>query len=442
MEATHKLIANPNVYSIEALFREYQEQLIKSSKDSIYDITTIGSPQKIFSDFCASCDYYPDSLVSEDNVIVRLFQQDAAYGTFAKAAFDDFCKFKINQNDVDGLIYIVKRRFVDQENNKVENVRYTLDITQRYFRQQLPKSIDKSWRGSLTGSMTRADLIPGKYNENGMDVYTIPALWTKDEKPSIIVKPNTEQYSVVGIYEPRQLKRGEYCYLTDGEVLWGNNLPNLSKYGNGNYLAKNVFINSHPQFIYPLQSDFYWSRPLAEQIGSYMNHRMDTARNKAECEAISTSNATVTLSLQMTKNLVHAIDDVTKEGNVAVVVADGVGRVKALVDHRKPCYVINPNDSRRIQFVEDSLKREGMLNRGHEAERFFGNKAILSLNFGPGSSQKPLVWTAVTSQYMGWDWNLLQMAKINNNLMHKGAKIPCMELCWPTYRPKERTTFG
>ena len=438
MEATHTLIANPNVYSIETLFREYQEQLIKASEDSIYDITTIGSPQEIFSDFCASYDYYPDSLVSDDNVIVKLFQQDASYGTFAKAAFDDFCKFKINQNEVDGLIYIVKRRFVDQEDNKVENVRYSLDITQRYFRQQLPKRIDKSWRGSLTASMARTDLIAGKYNEDGMDVYTIPASWTKDKKPSIIVKPNTGQYSVVGIYEPRQLNRGEYCYLTEGEVLTGRNVPNLSRYGNGNYLAKNVFINSHPQFIYPLQADFYWSRPLAEQIGSYMNHSMDTARSKAECEAISTSNATVTLSLMMTKNLVHAIDDVTKEGNVAVVVADGDGRVRALVDHRKPCYVINPNDSRRIQFVEDSLKREGMLNRGHEAERFFGNKAILSLNFGPGSSQKPLVWTAVTTQYMGWDWNLLQMAKINNNLMHKGTKYHAWSFAGQRIDPRKR----
>lgn len=441
MKATNSLIADPTTYSIEALFREYQEQLIEEN-GSIADISLIGSPQQIFKDFCKSFEYDPDAQGNDDNVIAQLFQQDAAYGPFAKAAFDDFCKSKINQNDIDELIYIVKRRFVDPENNKVENVRYTLGITQRYFRQQLPKRIDKSWRGNLTASMASADLVAGKFNEGGLDVYTIPASWTKDKKPSIIVKPNTGQYSVVGIYEPRQLNRGEYCYLTEGEVLTGRNVPNLSKYGNGNYLAKNVFINSHPRFIYPLQADFYWSRPLAEQISFYMNHSMDTARSKAECEAISTSNSTVTLSLLMTKNLVQAIDGVTKEGNVAVVVADGDGRVRALVDHRKPCYVINPNDSRRIQFVEDSLKREGMLNRGHEAERFFGNKAILSLNFGPGSSQKPLVWTAVTTQYMGWDWNLLQMAKINNNLMHIGTKYEAWSFAGQRIDPRKRQLTG
>ena len=133
---------------------------------------------------------------------------------------------------------------------------------------------------------------------------------------------------------------------------------------------------------------------------------------------IRSSHSEVTLSTSLTRDLVHAIHQKAPNGNVAVVVADGDGKVRAMVEHRQSRYNLNPNDSRRIQFLEDSLKREGLLNHGHEAERYFGNKAILSLNNGPGSSQKPIVWTAVTTQYSGWDWNKLQMAKINNSLMH------------------------
>ena len=422
IRATRNLVVDPDHNSIEYLFREYQEDLLRQSDISHYDITRIGTPSQILNGFCASLGYSPEDRNNDDNIINRIFMQDADYGIFAKAAFDDFLKNKINQNDTDELIYIVKRRFVDPDHYKVENVRYTFGITLRYFHQQLPKRIDKSWRGSITAIPSTIDNTIRKVTEGNVDVYTIPASWTKDQRPAIIVKPHVGHYSVVGRYEPRHLDRGECYYLSEGEVLTGRNVPNLAKYGNGNYLAKNVFINSHPQFIYPLQSVFYWSRPLAEQISSYMDGKLDATTKKSQFEEIRATNSTVTISIEMTKNLVQAINRETTQGNVAVVVADGEGRVKALVDHKSPRYLINPNDAHRIQFVEDSLKREGMLNRGHEAEQFFGNKAILSLNFGPGSSQKPIVWTAVTTQYRGWDWNQLQMARINNELMHKEKK--------------------
>ena len=421
VEATRTLITDPNYNSIETLFREYQDQILEEAGNK-KDITKIGTPQQILSDFCQFYGYNPDELDIEDNVITRIFKQDANYGVFAKAAFDDFIKHKVNQNDIDELIYIVKRRFITTDNPRVENVRYTFDITARYFRQQLPKRIDKSWRGSVTAAAAINDNFPHKHIEGNVNIYSIPSSWSKDKRPSIIVKPLTGQYSVVGKYEPRRLNINECYYLSEGEMLTGSNVPNLAKYGSGNYLAKNVYINSQPRFIYPMQTDYYWSRPIAEQIGSYMNRAMDDARNKSEYEDIMMSNSDVTLSIELTKNLVHSIDGVTNKGNVAVVVADGDGYVRAMVDHKDHHYLINPNDNRRIQFVEDSLKREGMLNRGHEAERFFGNKAVLSLNFGPGSSQKPIVWSAVTTQYTKWDWNELQMTKINNDLMHKSDK--------------------
>ena len=421
VEATRTLITDPNYNSIETLFREYQDQILEEAGNK-KDITKIGTPQQILSDFCQFFGYNPEDLDIEDNVINRIFKQDANYGVFAKAAFDDFIKHKVNQNDIDELLYIVKRRYISEENTKIENVRYTLGITARYFRQQLPKRIDKSWRGSITAAAAINDNFPQKHIEGNVNIYSIPYSWSNDKRPSIIVKPNTGQYSVVGKSEPRRLNINECYYLSEGEMLTGSNVPNLAKYGSSNYLAKNVYINSQPRFIYPLQTDYYWSRPIAEQIGSYMNRAMDDARNKSEYEDIMMSNSDVTLSIELTKDLVHNIDGVTNKGNVAVVVADGDGCVRAMVDHKDHHYLINPNDSRRIQFVEDSLKREGMLNRGHEAERFFGNKAVLSLNFGPGSSQKPIVWSAVTTQYTKWDWNELQMTKINNDLMHKSGK--------------------
>lgn len=427
VDAVNKLVAeqDADIINIESLFSEYQDSLIVSinrnrpRNQKIYDITRLGTPQGILKGFCDSIGY---SVEDKDavNAITSVFKQDKEYGTFAQATFNDFLTRKMYRNDVDELIYLVKRRFVPEGGS--ENVRYSFGVTSNYFCQRLPRRIDKSWRGSVTTEAVSKDNGIARYSEGNVVLYTIPASWTKDHHQALVVKPSTNRYSVVGKYEPRPLARNEAYYLSEGEVLTGRNVPNLSKYGTGNYLARNVFINSQAQFIYPMQSSLYWARPLAEQTGSYMKHNMEEAKNKTDFNTIMESNAEVTLSIDLTRNIVNAIEQTRPELNVAVVVADGDGKVRALVDHKKHRYVINPNDARRIEFVEDSLKREGLLNFGKEAERYFGNKAILHLDNGPGSSQKPIVWTAVSSQFNGWNWNDLQLADINSNLINRNGK--------------------
>ena len=433
MGIVKKLIADPKCEfdNIEILFSEFQDERIaqenqkRPKNKQIYDITKLGSPQEIFKDFCNSYGYESPDIEDPNNAIVQVFAHNKDYGPFVKASFDDFRWHKMYQNDIEGLIYIVKRRYVEEDNPDVENVRYTLGVTSRFFRHQLPRRIDKSWRGSIIAEVVSNSNTVSKKNEPNVDVYIIPASWTENKHSALIVKPTStrNRFSVVGKYEPRVLNRNEAYYLSEGEVLTGTNPPDLAKYGSGNYLARNVLINSRPQFIYPMQNEFYYARPLAEQIGGYMTDSMCKTKNDNNLfTEIRSSHSEVTLSTSLTRDLIHAIHQKAPNGNVAVVVADGDGKVRAMVEHRQSRYDLNPNDSRRIQFLEDSLKREGLLNHGHEAERYFGNKAILSLNNGPGSSQKPIVWTAVTTQYSGWDWNSLEMSPINNNLMRMSGK--------------------
>ena len=423
------LIADPRAKyeNIETLFREYQDHYIdsvnqhRSRRNKVYDITALETPQRIVEGFC-KMHHYSTEDKNADNPITRVFKRDEEYGPFAQAAFNDFLDRKMYQNDVDELIYIVKRRYVLEEDNENENVRYAFGVTPRYFRQHLPRRTDQAWRGSVKSETAFASNTVERITEGGVVLYTIPDSWTKDYQHGIVVKPTTNRISVIGRYEPRPLARNEAYYLSEGEVLTGTNPLDLSKYGIGNYIARNVFINSQAQFIYPMQSKFYWARPLAEQTRSYMKHSMKEAEGKSVSDSIMSSNAEVTLSINMTRNLADVMERYAQRYNVAVVVADGDGKVRALVEHKKHRYVINPNDARRIEFVDDSLKREGLLNFGNESERYFGNKAILWLDNGPGSSQKPIVWTAVTTQFSGWDWNLLEMAKINAHLLNNDSR--------------------
>ena len=429
VDSLNVLIATPEgrFESIESLFRDYQDYYIDSvnrtrPRNKIYDITALETPQNIIKGFC-EMNHYSAEDKDADNAINRVFKRDEEYGPFAQAAFNDFIERKMYLNDIDELIYIVKRRYVLENDNENENVRYAFGVTPRYFRQQLPRRTDQAWRGSVKSETAFSTKTVDRLTEGNVRLYTIPASWTKDHHQAVIVKPNTDRISVIGKYAPRQLARNESYHLSEGEVLAGRNVPNLSKYGIGNYLARNVFINSQAQFIYPMQSNFYWARPLAEQTRSYMMHSMKEAKGERKTDSIMLSNAEVTLSIEMTRNLANVMESHAQGYNVAVVVADGDGKVRALVEHKKHRYVINPNDARRIEFVDDSLKREGLLNFGNLSERYFGNKAILHLDNGPGSSQKPIVWTAVTTQFSGWDWNLLEMAKINESLINKDSRF-------------------
>ena len=423
------LIAEPEgkFTSVEDLFREYQDHYMdsvnrnRSRRNRVYDITALETPQNIINGFCEMNHYSADDK-DADNAINRVFKRDEEYGPFAQAAFNDFITRKMYNNDIDELIYIVKRRFVLENDNENENVRYAFGVTPRYFRQHLPRRTDQAWRGSVKSETAFSTKTVDRQTEGYVTLYAIPASWTKDHQQALIVKPNTNRLSVVGKYEPRPLARNESYLLSEGEVLVGRNVPSLSKYGIGNYLARNVFINSQAQFIYPMQSNFYWARPLAEQTRSYMMHSMREAKGERKIDSIMSSNAEMTLSIEMTRDLANVMERYAQRYNVAVVVADGDGKVRALVEHKKHRYVINPNDARRIEFVDDSLKREGLLNFGNESERYFGNKAILWLDNGPGSSQKPIVWTAVTTQFSGWDWNHLAMAKINGSLINKDSR--------------------
>lgn len=440
-DAAYNLIAHPDKNSVEALFLEYQDSLISATNDSlnthqrIHDITKLGNHIAIVKSFCRHLNYTPGQ-INTSGLIDRIFDSDPTYGTFAKAAFDHYLEKQIIHNDIDDFIYVVKYRYTDEEDPKIENVRYVFDLYTRIYVQNLPTRLEHSWRGSILSNSTVCDSVPMLAREEGTSIYTLPSNWIK--RHSLIVRPASARLSVVGKYEPRHLASGEAYNLTEGETLIGRGAPDLTKYGSGNYIARNVIINSRAEFIYPLQSYFYWANPISQQLKGYMNAQL--AKEKFHNKDNVNKSIELTISASLTKNLYQEINNNGRtNGNVAVVVADGNGYVRALIDHKKKEYDINPNDSRRIQQVEDSLKREGMLNRGLEAQRFFGNKAILSLDNGPGSSQKPLVWTAVTTQYYtGWDWNNLQLAKINNSLMPHGEKYNALSWAGQRIDPRKK----
>ena len=80
--------------------------------------------------------------------------------------------------------------------------------------------------------------------------------------------------------------------------------------------------------------------------------------------------------------------------NFSAVAIDGNGRIRLLFDHNKHRNV-DPNNTRHINELISALYKEGSVSEENEV---FGNRAVLSMESGPGSTFKPIAYTAVTSQ--------------------------------------------
>lgn len=107
-------------------------------------------------------------------------------------------------------------------------------------------------------------------------------------------------------------------------------------------------------------------------------------------------------SLQLTSAIDQAL---VRLYDFVAVAIDGNGRIRLMLDHTKARNV-DPNNIRHYnKFVRDLY-----MSGNNVTERdIFGNKALQILPSGPGSTFKPILYTAVTSQWR-LKWNTLEVS--------------------------------
>lgn len=100
-------------------------------------------------------------------------------------------------------------------------------------------------------------------------------------------------------------------------------------------------------------------------------------------------------------DIIDAIDLITeKRFDYSAVAIDGRGRIRLLFDYNKNDRP-DPNNNRLYNRLLSQMYQKSTYA---DESDFFGNKAIMKLNPGPGSSFKPIVLSSVSSMYnMGWD---------------------------------------
>ena len=160
---------------------------------------------------------------------------------------------------------------------------------------------------------------------------------------------------------------------------------------------KNYYVNGNRFYVYPMGSDFIWARNFAESISSEYTAKGQTTKN-----AFVSLDAEVTDSLSVKIKTMLNTDTAYKKGaEFGICIADGNGRLVTMIDFIKGMNRPDPNNKAGFNKVitgENGFISQSLLRKQ------IGNINLLRMNPGPGSTLKPIVFTAIASQ-LNLDWD-------------------------------------
>ena len=110
-----------------------------------------------------------------------------------------------------------------------------------------------------------------------------------------------------------------------------------------------------------------------------------------------------------------------KGAEYGICIADGNGRLIALTDYIKGLNRPDPNDKAGFRTVivgENGFVSQSLLRKQ------IGNINLLRLNPGPGSTLKPIVFSAIASQ-LSWNWDAFAAEGFSEKQHYYGGeKVP------------------
>lgn len=309
----------------------------------------------------------------------------------------------------------------------------------RYFRMELPAyEIKNAWKGDIAQESIPGDsasqepryystldekaemfIIPPSYllPKNGpVGLFNLKGAGPRNYLVSLVYNGATKQLinldpgSFVKVLNNRDI-----VFLKDASQRYQGNLTINEK--EQPYFAYNFEINGKQNHIYPLGKRFYWIRYWTSLNKKYFESHQQL-----------NSNTAITIDYKLTdavgryiQNGLQKFEGKIPELNFSVMAADGNGKIRLMSDFAMRRELLDPNDTREI--AEKEKEEYFIVNK--EAERLqWGNLNLLRLSKGPGSSIKPIIAAAVTSQL---NLNWAQMEYIGNgqlDVVNKMVKVP------------------
>ena len=294
-----------------------------------------------------------------------------------------------------------------------------LAVNDNFFRIETPPHLQQFWSGNvfsdssnynislwntIDGSVVRKRI--GSYSNeqstlltNGLHMVFKRPVGENGFNPLCLVNPSRS---------PVELKRdGDIIKLAAKDTLLLRNpdrIRILDSTGNDKLLViqpdafmKNYYVNGSRFYLYPMGSDFIWARNFAESVSSEYTAKGQTMKNVfLSLDAAMMDSLSAEIKTMMNRDTAYK-----KGAEYGICIADGNGRLVVMTDFIKEMNRPDPNDKAGFNkmirgdngFVSQSVLRKQI-----------GNINLLRMNPGPGSTLKPIVFSAIASQ-LNLDWD-------------------------------------
>lgn len=215
-----------------------------------------------------------------------------------------------------------------------------------------------------------------------------------------VMATSVPEFSVVNVYKKDE--RGK-------EINKTRNRATQKIETNDDFLSKNIWINGQQQHFYPQDVNKIW----AYEFTQWLSQSMQNLSNE-DLKKYQNSNVRLTLDMQLSEDFYsQAKKDCATNmfGDFVAVVIDGNGNIRTLFNYApQNKNIIDPNDSKLMNKRISEMYTEGSQKTMRE---MFGTSALLPIPAGPGSTLKPIVYTAVTAR-LPIKWTTLDIKNIAN----------------------------
>lgn len=310
-----------------------------------------------------------------------------------------------------------------------------LAVNEQYFRVDPPPHLLQLWAGNVYADTLNATLavwslqdghlfskretiesdVPLNYTTDGWTVSCYPynggnRTWISNTGSAALQWQDEKTTGTLAAGDSLVLLHGQRVSIRSNKKEWWVTLE-------PDAFMRNYYVNGSRYYYYPLQERFIWARNFAEAISA------DYTRGDRQQE-----NAFISLDYEWTDSLTRRIQelmsgDVTfgEGAEYGICIADGNGRVLAMVDNIKGLLRVNPNQ--KTAFNRMLQGDEGVVSQS-ALRKQIGNLNLLRLNPGPGSTLKPIVFGAVASQ-LPVDWSAFQSAGFDEKQNYfAGMRVP------------------
>lgn len=368
-----------------------------------------------------------DRLFCDSVLHLAQFSDQERGNRFYVNAVNNYCRSGFSAHMDDSRLL-----FLDMNSGKPQ-----LAVNNNYFRVEPPPHLQQYWAGNVYSdtsvfNITTWDATTGEVMTKRIDSYNnkpgsmittdLQFLFRKEQDNNLYDQPclvnrSSEILTISSVDHESVLKPGDtlsvrnpYRFYIRSKKPGEDKIISIQP----DAFMKNLYVNGSRYYVYPMANRFIWARNFSEGVSSEYSE-----------QGLYRKNAFLSLNAELTDSLSIRISDMMfgdtsyhAGAEYGICITDGNGRIVAMSDYINGLKRPDPNDKAGFNSVirgENGIVSQGLLRKQ------IGNINLLRMNPGPGSTLKPIVFSAVASQ-LNLDWDAFAAEGFSEKKQYYGGE--------------------